>query len=57
MNIKTFLFWSGVCALAIVISYLIIEWLKSNGFLASIKPKREIGFHAIIADHEAMAVG
>jgi hypothetical protein len=55
MNFTTFLFWSGVIVVAILVSYMIIEWLKSNRPLIGIKPKRQMGFHAIKADHEALA--
>ena len=47
MNIKSFVFWTGVGVAAIVVSYFVIEWLKNNERLITATPHKEIGFHTI----------
>ncbi len=54
MNLKSFLFWTGVVAFGIIAAYILIEWLKTAPAIALFKkPRREIGFHAIEAEVEA----
>ena len=56
LNIKTFLFWSGVVALGSIVAYFLIEWLKNPAMALMQKSQREIGFHAIKAETEAEAL-
>jgi hypothetical protein len=56
MNVKMFLFWSGVVALGIMVAYVLIEWLREPTLRLVSRPRREIGFHSIKAELEAEAV-
>ena len=56
MNIKTFLFWSGVVALGTIVAYFLIKLLKTPALALIHARRREIGFHAVKADLEADAV-
>jgi hypothetical protein len=55
LNIKSFLFWSGVVALGILAAYMLMEWLKTPAMALLQKPRREIGFHAVNAEVQAEA--
>ena len=56
VNIKTFLFWTGVVAFGSIIAYFLIEWLKTPIMALIRVPRREIGFHAIKAEVQTEAV-
>jgi hypothetical protein len=55
MNLKLFLFWSGVVAMGVVVAYLLIEYLKRPAITLVSKPRREIGFHAVEANAAAVS--
>jgi hypothetical protein len=63
MNVKTFMFWSGVGIVTLAGSYLVIRGFIKNeekqfaerqnheAIKAAKIPRREAGFHAIAKDH------
>jgi len=55
MNLRIFLFWSGVVAVGIIVACILVEWLRTPALALVQKPRREIGFHAIKAEMEAEA--
>jgi formate-dependent nitrite reductase membrane component NrfD len=44
MNVRTFVFWTGVVTVAIIVAHLVIEWMNDAKTLAVETARRPIGF-------------